>query len=95
MLNSSFKRAVAERIARGVRAAGERSLAFLITAGVASCGGQTNPPADASTDQHSDAPADGNVIIEAPAYDAGPGNDGGSNDSGVIIEAPAFDAGAG
>ncbi len=88
MLDSLFKRALVDRLARGVRAAGERSLALLITAGVASCGGQTSP-ADASTDQHSDAPPDSNVIVEAPAYDAG------ATDSGVIIEAPAFDAGAG
>ena len=94
MLHSRFKRAVLDRLSRGARAAGERGLALLITAGVASCGGQTSPPADASTDQQSDAPPDSNVIIEAPAYDAG-SPDGGASDSGVIIEAPAYDAGAG
>ena len=92
MLHSRLKRALLDRLSRGARAAGERSLALLITAGVASCGGQTTPPADASTDQQ--APPDGNVIIEAPAYDGG-APDGGANDSGVIIEAPSYDAGAG
>ncbi len=75
-----------------VRAAGERGLALLITAGVASCGGTTEP-ADASTDQHTDAPQDSTVIIEAPAYDAASPDTG--SDSGVIIEAPNFDAGPG
>ena len=97
MLTSSFKRAIVDRLSRGVRAAGERSLALLITAGVASCGGQTNPPDDAST---KDAPADNNVIVEAPAYDGAvpeaPAYDGGASDasdSGVVVEAPIFDAG--
>lgn len=91
MLSSSFKRALVDRVARGVRAAGERSLALLITAGVASCGGQTNPPNDASTD----APDDSHVIIEAPAFDSGGQPEAGGNDSGPIIEAPNFDAGGG
>jgi hypothetical protein len=91
MLRSRLKRAILDRLSRGARAAGERSLALLITAGVASCGGET-APADASTDQHSDAPPDSTVIIEAPAYDGG-AND--ASDSSVIIEAPIFDAGAG
>ena len=89
-----------DRLARGVRAAGERSLALLITAGVVSCGGQTGPATDASADQHSDAPSDGTVVAEAPAYDGAvteaPAYDGGASDasdSGVIVEAPNFDAG--
>jgi hypothetical protein len=93
MLNSRLKRALVDGLARGARAVGERSLALLITAGVASCGGQTNPPADASTD----APPDSPVITEAPYYDGAlpeaPAYDGGPSDSGTVIEAPNFDAG--
>jgi hypothetical protein len=83
-------------LTRGARAVGERSLAILMGAGVAaSCGGST-APSDASTDQKNDT-SDSGVIIEAPNYDAAPGNDAGkdSGDSGVIVEAPNFDSGAG
>jgi hypothetical protein len=93
MLHSRFKLAVVDRLVRGVRAAGERSLALLITAGVASCGGETTPPGDASADQHSDAPSDSTVIVEAPAYDSAV-PDAGASDA-IIVEAPNFDAGAG
>ena len=96
MLSFRLKRALGH-LSRGARAASEHSLALLITAGVVTCGGQTSPPNDASTDQHSDSPADGNVIVEAPNFDAAPPADAKSDvdDSGVVVEAPNFDAGGG
>jgi hypothetical protein len=95
MLNPRLKRALVHHLKRGARAVGERSLAIVMGAGVAaSCGG-TTAPSDASTDQKNDAP-DSQIIVEAPNFDAAPGNDASdSGDSGVIVEAPNFDSGAG
>ncbi len=87
MLDPRLRRAIVDRLSRGARAVGERGLALLITAGVASCGGATTgPAADASTDQPKDAPVDVGVIVEAPYFDGG-------SDTGPIIEAPYYDAG--
>jgi hypothetical protein len=92
MLDSRLKRALVEHLGRGVRAVGERSLAILISAGVAaSCGGQTDP-GDASTDQKSNDSHDDSILVEAPNFDAGAKD---ANDSGVIVEAPNFDSGVG
>lgn len=93
MLDSRLKRALLQHLGRGARAVGERSLAILISAGVAaSCGGQTDP-GDASTDQkNNDSPTDSPIIVEAPNFDGGAKD---ANDSGVIVEAPQFDSGVG
>jgi len=67
-----------DRFSRDLRSAGELGLAFLMTAGVASCGGETaaskdagtKPPTDAAKDTHTSSGFDGMVIVEAARVDA-------------------------
>ena len=69
MRRRDLRSRVFDRLTHAARDIGERGLAFLITAGVASCGstGSETRKADASSDAHYDGP-----VTEAPYYDGGP-----------------------
>jgi hypothetical protein len=90
MPSRRLRKHLVERVLRGARDVGERGLAFLITAGVASCGGSTTTTggtSDASTKVSEGGPmveaaqTEGGVVVECTPAQCG------VDSGGPVVEA--------
>jgi hypothetical protein len=93
-----LRKLLLDRLSNDLRAAGELGLAFLMTAGVASCGGTEIADKDGGGDgEVSDGAADHQQFVEAAECDGGcvgeAAQEGGQDFDVVVTESVGHDAG--
>lgn len=93
-----LRKYLVDRVARELRAAGELGLAFLMTAGVASCGGKEATGGDGGTPAvreggAKDAGRDQGIFMEAAMVEGGVIMEAAMVEGGVIIDGVSVDAG--